>query len=388
MVQEGESVSRQTRGASVALLDWCELQDKLVIVMERPEPSKDLIDYVYDSGGYLLEEEGKVILRQLVEGMIDIHSKGVLHRDIKPENILIQMDPEGLQVYILDFGCGNVLTEDPYTSYYAESTRKKSKDKENKRSQFTKDPFRFTRTLLGEAKSGRLIIPKEDVEALLKETNNDTHRNQALDAKPSINSTKILEKELNISEPSWKEVQEVLKKARTGSAPGLSGIPYEMYKKCPIFLRRLWKLIWMISRKGIMPSFWKKAEGCFVPKEENSSTIDHFRTISLLSVESKMLFSVLAKRMTSYMTENGYINTILQKGGIPGFSGCLEHTGVLSQMIHEAKTSKSNLTVVWLDMANAYGSVPHALINTALNHFYIPQHIKRMITSYFGGIQL
>ncbi|KAL7889456.1 hypothetical protein AOLI_G00017140 [Acnodon oligacanthus] len=115
---EGEAVSRQTRGASVALLDWCELQDKLVIVMERPEPSKDLTDYVYDSGGYLLEEEGKVILRQLVEGMIDIHSKGVLHRDIKPENILIQMDPEVPQVYILDFGCGNVLTEDPYTSYY------------------------------------------------------------------------------------------------------------------------------------------------------------------------------------------------------------------------------------------------------------------------------
>ncbi|KAL7889476.1 hypothetical protein AOLI_G00017340 [Acnodon oligacanthus] len=118
MVQEGEAVSRQTRGASVALLDWCELQDKLVIVMERPEPSKDLTDYVYESGGYLLEEEGKVILRQLVEGMIDIHSKGVLHRDIKPENILIQMDPEVPQVYILDFGCGNVLTDDPYTSYY------------------------------------------------------------------------------------------------------------------------------------------------------------------------------------------------------------------------------------------------------------------------------
>ncbi|KAL7889468.1 hypothetical protein AOLI_G00017260 [Acnodon oligacanthus] len=100
MVQEGEAVSKQTGSTSVALLDWCELQDKLVIVMERLEPS-----FV-------------VILRQLVEGMIDIHSKGVLHRDIKPENILIQMDPEGLQVYILDFGCGNVLTEDPYTSYY------------------------------------------------------------------------------------------------------------------------------------------------------------------------------------------------------------------------------------------------------------------------------
>ena len=125
-----------------------------------------------------------------------------------------------------------------------------------------------------------------------------------------------------------------------------------------------------------------------MPKEENSSTIDRFRTISLLSVEGKIFFSVLAKRMTSYMTENGYINTAIQKGGIPGFSGCLEHTGVLSQMICEAKASKGNLTVVWLDLANAYGSIPHALIHAALDHYHIPQHIKGMITSYFGGIQL
>ncbi|XP_059378226.1 uncharacterized protein LOC132114105 [Carassius carassius] len=270
----------------------------------------------------------------------------------------------------------------------AESTRKKRKDRENKRSQFTKDPFRFTRTLLGEAKSGKLTSPKGDVEAFLRETHNDTSRNQALHANPSISSIKIPEKELNVSEPSWREVQEVVKKARTGSAPGPSCIPYKVYKKCPMLLRRLWKLFRRIWRKGTIPSGWKKAEGCFVPKEENSSTIDQFRTISLLSVEGKIFFSVLAKRMTSYMTENGYINTAIQKGGIPGFSGCLEHTGVLSQMIREAKASKGNLTVVWLDLANAYGSIPHALIHTALDHYHIPQHIKRMITSYFGGIQL
>lgn len=154
-----------------------------------------------------------------------------------------------------------------------------------------------------------------------------------------------------------------------------------------LFLR-LWKLFQRIWRKGTIPSCWKKAEGCFVPKEENFSTIDQFRTISLLSVEGKIFFSILAKRMTSYMTENGDINTAIQKGGIPGFSGCLEHTGVLRQMIREAKASKGNLTVVWLDFANAYGSIPHAVIHVALDHYHIPQHIKRMLTSYFGGIQL
>ncbi|XP_030008310.1 uncharacterized protein LOC115431800 [Sphaeramia orbicularis] len=266
--------------------------------------------------------------------------------------------------------------------------RKRRKDRENKRAQFIKDPFRFTRTLLGEAKSGRLTSPREDVEAFLRETHNDISRNQALDANPNIDSIDMPGKELNISEPSWKEVQEVVKKARTGSAPGPSGIPYKVYKKCPMLLRRLWKLFQRIWKKGIIPSSWKKAEGCFVPKDEKSSAIDQFRAISLLSVECKIFFSVLAKRMTSYMTENEYIDTTIQKGGVPGFSGCLEHTGVLSQMIREAKANKGDLTVVWLDLANAYGSVPHALIHAALDHYRIPQHIKGMITSYLGGIQL
>lgn len=57
------------------------------------------------------------------------------------------------------------------------------------------------------------------------------------------------------------------------------------------------------------------------------------------------------------------VNTSCQKGGIPGLSGCLEHTCVLNQLIREAKESKGNLMVVWLDLANAYGSIPHDLIN-------------------------
>lgn len=62
------------------------------------------------------------------------------------------------------------------------------------------------------------------------------------------------------------------------------------------------------------------------------------------------------------MTQNGYINTSIQKGAIEGFSGCLEHTGVISQLIQEAKEKKGNLTVAWFDFANAYGSIHHNLI--------------------------
>lgn len=180
----------------------------------------------------------------------------------------------------------------------------------------------------------------------------------------------------------------MVKKAQAALAPGPSGIPYKVYKNCPKLLRWLWKLLWRIWKKGTVPQSWKRAEGRFVPKKEASLNISQFRTISLLRVECKIFFSVLAKRMTTYMIENGYMNTSIQQGGIPRFTGCLEHTGVLSQMMHEARSKKGNLTVVWLDMAIAYGSIPHDLIRTAMKHYHIQDHIKGLISSYLGGINL
>ncbi|KAK0150885.1 hypothetical protein N1851_008007 [Merluccius polli] len=74
-----------------------------------------------------------------------------------------------------------------------------------------------------------------------------------------------------------------------------------------------------------------------------------------------MFFSVVAKRMTSYLLENSYIDTSCQKVGIPGFPGCVEHSAMIWDQIQTAKREKSDLHVVWLDLENAYGSVPHHL---------------------------
>ena len=74
-----------------------------------------------------------------------------------------------------------------------------------------------------------------------------------------------------------------------------------------------------------------------MPKEKDAKTIGQFRTISLLNVEGKIFLSVLVKRISVYMVDNGYIDTSIQKAGIPGFSGCVEHTSVLTQLIKEGE---------------------------------------------------
>lgn len=123
-------------------------------------------------------------------------------------------------------------------------------------------------------------------------------------------------------------------------------------------------------------------------KEENSKDISQFRNIALLNVEGKIFFSVLARRMTSYLLENGYIDTNCQKAGVPGFPGCVEHSTMIWDQIQKAKREKTDLHVVWLDLANAYGSVPHQLINYAMEFFHTPSCIKNIVASYFNDLQM
>ena len=270
----------------------------------------------------------------------------------------------------------------------AESLRRKRKDNARTRAAFTANPFKFTKGLLDGEKSGKLECSKAEIEKHLEDTHNDSNRDNPLGQCPRIVPEDLPEFAMDTSEPTWKEVKDVVTKARSGSAPGPSGIPYKVYKMCPKLLRRLWSLIRVVWRKGKIPSCWQIAEGFFAPKEKNADNISQFRTISLLSVEGKVFFSVLAKRLTTYMTNNNYVDTSIQKGGVPGFSGCVEHTSALSQLIKEARIRGSDLTLVWLDLANAYGSIPHQLIMEALQHYHVPDPMQNLIKNYFSNIKL
>ena len=70
----------------------------------------------------------------------------------------------------------------------------------------------------------------------------------------------------------------------------------------PLLLKRLWRLLKVVWRKAEVPEAWKEAEGIFTPKERNSKTANQFRTISLLNVEGKIFFAILARRLTSFLT--------------------------------------------------------------------------------------
>lgn len=115
-----------------------------------------------------------------------------------------------------------------------------------------------------------------------------------------------------------------------------------------------------------------------IPKDEDSKNIDQFRIISLFSTEGKIFFSILSRQLSRFLFQNEYIDTSLQKGGISGTPGCLEHTGAVTQR-KEAKEGKGDLVVLWLDLNNAYRSIPQKLVEEALCRHHVPSKFSKLI---------
>ena len=267
----------------------------------------------------------------------------------------------------------------------AERIRKRRSRKEKARTSFFRDPFKYARDLLEEKKSGKLETTAEELESHIKEQLGDSDQNTPLGSPGHVPCPPEPGTKFDTTPPRWAEINQVVQKARTASAPGPNGVPYKVFKNCPMVLKLLWKLMRAAWKTQSIPLAWSTAATTFIPKVKDSHNITQFRGISLLNVEGKIFFSVMARRMTSYLLANNYIDTSCQKAGVPGFPGCVEHSAMIWEQIQTAKRRKLDLHVVWLDLANAYGSVPHQLITFALNFFHIPTCIKNLVSAYFNN---
>jgi proto-oncogene serine/threonine-protein kinase Pim-2 len=98
----------------IKIMDYYDLKEKIVIVMERPDNCVDLWDYINEKGP-LNENISKTFLKQITESLISMKDHGVLHLDIKDENVLVDLNNE--KIKIIDFGAGKHYTTDDLYTY-------------------------------------------------------------------------------------------------------------------------------------------------------------------------------------------------------------------------------------------------------------------------------
>ena len=71
---------------------------------------------------------------------------------------------------------------------------------------------------------------------------------------------------------------------------------------------------------------------------------------------------------------------------MPGISGCTEQSTKVTAALREAHTRHRSVTVCWWDLANAYGSVHHGLIQFSLQHYNAPDKLMNIVGDLYSDL--
>ena len=96
-----------------------------------------------------------------------------------------------------------------------------------------------------------------------------------------------------------------------------------------------------------------------------------------------MFTSLLQNRLFEFLIANGYAESHIQKGFIPGMSGTFEHIAGMSYVINEARRKQRSTTITLIDLKNAFGEVHHNLIDTCLRYHHVPDHTREIIKNLY-----
>ena len=163
--------------------------------------------------------------------------------------------------------------------------------------------------------------------------------------------------EFNTSELEEGKLFEAVKKKRNKNAPGINGIPFLVYKMCPRLLIILLSIMNRIWSEKVIPRCWQCGLIVLIAKSDDLSSPGEFRPIALLNAEGRLFSTLLGWRLSEYMSENGYIDTTIQKGFMERIAGCIEHSETVHQAMLDAHLNKRNFCTSWIDLTNAFGSV-------------------------------
>ena len=189
----------------------------------------------------------------------------------------------------------------------------------------------------------------------------------------------------NTSAPSYQEISNIIRKMKVGS----SACPFDqiskiILKRCPFLRTVLHRIIVHCWERKVVPTVWKHGLTILIYKKGSSLDPANYRPITLQPVFGKIFTSIIRNRIYSFLMDNDYVETKIQKGFWNGISGTIEHTELLTHIINHARTNKRHLIVTLLDLKNAFGEVDHQLLTTVLEYHRVPTDVVSLIQSLYS----
>lgn len=164
------------------------------------------------------------------------------------------------------------------------------------------------------------------------------------------------------------------------TAPGPDGVPYWALKRADPGAVVLAAIFNRCLAEGRTPTDWKSSNTVLIHKKGDPQDLDNWRPLALASCISKLYTGLLASRIGKW-AKNGKISW--PQKGFMEHEGCFEHNLVVRSAIEDARRGGKRVTLAWLDLSNAFGSVPHSYLVHALRLHGMPDKIVGVVSELY-----
>lgn len=159
------------------------------------------------------------------------------------------------------------------------------------------------------------------------------------------------------------EVRNAFEKLKV-SSPGNDQITFGEWKNVDPSGVLLSQLFTAILKSKTLPAAWKSFRTTMIlkpGKTSSSNNVSSWRPIAILDTIYRIFAKVMNRRILSWIFAGNLISAAQKAIGQP--DGCSEHNFLLTSMEEEAiRSNDKEIHMAFLDLTDAFGSVPHQLI--------------------------
>ncbi|GFS28685.1 retrovirus-related Pol polyprotein from type-1 retrotransposable element R2 [Nephila pilipes] len=128
---------------------------------------------------------------------------------------------------------------------------------------------------------------------------------------------------------------------------------------------------------------WKISNCVLIHKKDELDLIDNWHPIALSNTIYKLFMKCLTRKLQDWCEFNQVLCSA-QKGFTP-HDGVIEHNFLLAQSLKTAKRNKTDVFLAFLDISNAFGSIPHEVIFKVMEREGVDAEFSTMIENIYLG---
>ncbi|CAH8442066.1 unnamed protein product [Schistosoma haematobium] len=187
---------------------------------------------------------------------------------------------------------------------------------------------------------------------------------------------------IEVGPPTLDEVQKAIANLKRGRAASPDALASEVFKDGGSVLKiRLTKILAKIWELDVIPSDWSQSLIVPIYKSGSKSSCDNHRGISLTNIISKILASIIIRRLTKTRKLQTREN---QAGFRPG-RGCIDHIFTIRQVLEHKHTYRRPTMVVFLDLKAAFDSVDRKILCQCLSLKGVPQKYINLVKALYSN---